>query len=131
MEKGKSAEMNDSYWYLASPYSKYPGGLDEAFKEVCRAAASLIRAGVRVYSPIAHTHPIAIHGNIDPYDHGIWLPADEPFMKKASGLIVLRAESWEKSYGISVEIEEFRKAGKPIVYMDPGQVPGEFVRVAA
>jgi hypothetical protein len=123
--------MNDSYWYLASPYSKYPDGLDAAFEEVCRAAALLIRAGVRVYSPIAHTHPIAKYGNIDPYDHGIWLPADEPFMKKGCGLIVLRAKSWEISYGISVEIERFTEAKKPLVYMDPGIVPSEFVKVAA
>lgn len=125
------AKRNTDYFYLASPYSKHPGGLDEAFKEVCRAAAVLIRAGVRVYSPIAHTHPIALHGSIDPYDHGIWLPADEPFMHGACGLIVLRAESWEQSYGISVEIAQFENAGKPIVYMDPGKVPGEFVRVDA
>jgi len=31
------------YWYLASPYSKYPQGLVEAFEEVCRAAAWLIK----------------------------------------------------------------------------------------
>ena len=120
--------MNTDYWYLATPYSKYPHGIEEAFKLACREAALLIRNGVRVYSPIAHTHPVAVHGGIDPYAHDIWLPADEPFMHKACGLIVLRAESWEKSYGISVEIAEFQKAGKPVKYMDPGTVPAEFVR---
>ena len=114
-----------SFYYLATPYSKYPGGIEEAFKVACRAAADLIRAGVRVYSPIAHTHPVAIHGDIDPYAHDVWLPADEPFMRSACGLIVLRAESWEQSYGIKVEIEEFKKDGKPIFYMDPGAIPEE------
>jgi hypothetical protein len=115
--------MTLDFYYLATPYSKYPGGLEEAFKLACRATADLIRAGIRVYSPIAHTHPVAIHGEIDPYDHGIWLPADAPFMHHACGMIVLRAESWEKSYGIKCEIEEFTKAGKPIIYMDPGILP--------
>lgn len=112
-----------SFWYLATPYSKYPGGIEEAFKLACREAATLVRAGIRVYSPIAHTHPVATYGEIDPYDHGIWLPADAPFMRAAKGLIVLRAESWEDSHGIKCEIEEFQKAGKPVVYMDPGVVP--------
>jgi hypothetical protein len=112
-----------TFYYLATPYSKYPAGIEEAFKVACCAAADLIREGVRVYSPIAHTHPIAVHGKIDPYAHSIWLPADAPFMHAACGLIVLRAESWEQSYGIKVEIEEFQKAGKPIFYMDPGMVP--------
>ncbi len=123
--------MNHDFFYLATPYSKYPGGLDAAFELACVNAALLIREGVRTYSPIAHTHPIAKHGGIDPYDHSIWLPADEPFMRKACGLIVLRAESWEDSYGIKVEIAEFQKDGKPIIYMDPGVVPVNLTRATA
>ncbi len=47
------------YWYLATPYSKYPGGPEPACHEACKAAAWLIRHDVRCYCPIAHTHPIA------------------------------------------------------------------------
>ncbi len=112
-----------SFWYLATPYSKYEAGLEAAFRLACWNAAKLIQAGVRVYSPIAHTHPVAVHGGIDPYDHGIWLPADAPFMDAACGLIVLTAKGWEESYGIRCEIEAFQKAGKPIHYMEPGVVP--------
>jgi hypothetical protein len=43
----------------------------------------------------------------------------------ARGLIVCEMESWETSYGIGVEIAAFKKAGKPIVHMLPGQVPDE------
>jgi hypothetical protein len=111
------------YWYLASPYSKYAEGIEAAWQHVCEDAALLIRNGVPVYSPIAHTHPIAVHGNIDPYAHDIWLPADEPLMQAAKGLIVDRMQGWEDSYGISVEIAAFTKAGKPIIYMTPGEVP--------
>ena len=25
-----------TFWYLATPYSKYPHGIEEAFKEACR-----------------------------------------------------------------------------------------------
>ena len=113
------------FWYLATPYSKYPKGIEEAFMVACRAAADLIRAGVRVYSPIAHTHPVAIHGGIDPYAHEIWIPADMPFMRAAHGLIVLRAEGWEVSHGIAIEIAGFQKLNRPIVYMDEGAVPQE------
>lgn len=108
----------ETYWYLASPYSKFPRGLEAAFQEACKAAAELIRMGVRVYSPIAHSHPVAILGEIDPLDHKIWLPADEPLMRAASGLIVLKMDSWEISYGISEETKVFVAAGKPVVYMD-------------
>lgn len=108
----------DPYWYLASPYSKYPGGTEAAFQEVCKAAAQLIAAGVPVYSPIAHTHPIALHGDMDPLDHEIWLPADMPLMKAAGGLLVLMMDTWQDSYGVSVEIGIFEGAGKPVHYME-------------
>lgn len=46
--------------YLATPYSKYPRGIEAAFVDASRLAACLVRLGISVYSPIAHTHPIAI-----------------------------------------------------------------------
>lgn len=111
------------FYYLATPYSKYPDGLEAAFKIACEQAAILVRHGVKVYSPIAHTHPIAIYGGIDPLSHAIWLPADRPFMDLAKGLIVLKAKSWELSYGIAEERKHFEALGKPVLWMEPGALP--------
>ena len=114
------------YWYLASPYSKYPDGIHAAYHEVCRCAAWLLRQGVRVYSPIAHTHPIAQYGSLDPMDHSIWLPADRPLMQGACGLIVAQMPTWDQSYGIGEEIKEFAAAGKPTLALEwprPVKVP--------
>jgi hypothetical protein len=106
------------YWYLASPYSKYPGGIHEAAKEVCRAAAHLVQWGVNVLAPIALTHPIAIYGQLDPLDHKIWMPFDQPLMDGARGLIVCKMESWEDSFGVKEEIRIFTEAGKPVYGME-------------
>ncbi len=116
------ARSYPGYWYLASPYSKYPAGIHVAFVDVCRHAAWLIRHGVRIYCPIAHTHPIATFGNIDPYDHKIWMPVDLPFMQGACGMIVDTMQLWADSYGINIEIEQFTADHKPIMYFDPEQV---------
>src|SRR5436309_1862842 len=59
-------------YYLATPYSKYPRGLTAAFEDAANLAARLLQVGFRVYSPIAHTHPLAVYGKIDPLDHAIW-----------------------------------------------------------
>lgn len=104
--------------YLATPYSKYPGGLDAAFEEASRVAAKLLRMGVKVYSPIAHTHPIAKYGNLDPLDHAIWLPFDQAIMDKASAMVIAKMEGWEASTGIRHEIGVFGQAEKPIYYLD-------------
>ncbi len=108
----------ESFWYFASPYSKYPDGIEAAFQEVSRGAGQLIAKGVRLYCPIAHTHPIAIYSGLDPLDHTIWLPADLPFMNIAKGLIVYKMPTWKDSYGVSVEIDMFKEQNKPVEYME-------------
>ena len=66
----------------------------------------------------AHTHPVAVYGGIDPYDHSIWIPADKPLMEAAHGLLVCKMKGWEESYGIKVEIEHFEAEGKPVHYLE-------------
>lgn len=114
-----------SFWYLATPYSKYPGGIEDAFRAACRFTGKLIERGIPVYSPIAHTHPVAIHSKMDPFDHSIWLPADEPMMRAAHGLIVMTMEGWDTSKGIAHEIAEFGSSGKVIVYLEPSELDHE------
>lgn len=105
--------------YLATPYTKYPKGIDAAFEHAAALTAGLIRAGVKAYSPIAHTHPVAIHGGIDPLDHSIWLPFDETMMGFADCLVVAHLEGWDTSFGIAEEVKAFEAAGKPIFDLDP------------
>lgn len=105
--------------YLGTPYSKFPDGIVAAFEQAAALTGRLLTAGVRAYSPIAHTHPIAIYGGLDPLDHTIWLPFDAAIMEKSDAIAVAKMESWERSYGIKHEIEVFTKAGKPVFYLDP------------
>ena len=107
--------------YLATPYSRYPGGIHMAFVEAARFTAGLLQKGVKVYSPIAHTHPLAIYGNIDPLDHSIWLPFDEIMMEAAEALLVAEITSWKESRGIAHEIEFFETRNKPVIYL-PGDL---------
>lgn len=105
--------------YLATPYSKFIGGITAAFHEAARLAAALLASGVKVYSPIAHTHPLAVNGNLDPLDHTIWMPFDEAMMEATAVLLVAKMEGWDASIGIAHEIEFFKQAGKPVLYLDP------------
>jgi hypothetical protein len=113
--------------YLASPYSRFAGGLDAAYRLACEQTALLIRAGVPVVSPIAATHGVALHGGIDALDHAFWLAADVPLMEACTGLIMLQAPGWALSEGMRIEREAFHAAGKPIIWMTPGVVPRELL----
>lgn len=112
--------------YLATPYTKYLPGIDAAFRDAAALAARLLKLGVRVYSPIAHCHPMAQFGGIDPKDHSIWLPYQEVMMAKADVLLVAQLEGWRESHGIDHEIKFFAKAGKP----DPFYLDTVLMRIA-
>lgn len=105
------------YWYVGSPYSKYPDGIQAAFRDICRITGWLIGQGVPCYSPIAHTHPISLYARMDPLDHTVWLPADAPLMNAAHGLIIAEMAGWNTSFGLTHEIGVFEKAKKPIVHL--------------
>jgi hypothetical protein len=105
--------------YLATPYSKYPAGIEAAFRDAAALTGRLLVSGLRVYSPIAHTHPVAIYSGLDPFDHKIWLPFDEAMMRAADVLVVAHMDGWEESYGIAHEIKFFADARKPIYDLNP------------
>ena len=105
--------------YLATPYSKYPGGIDAAFHAAAMLAARLLRAGYVAYSPIAHTHPIAMHGGIDPLAHAIWLPFDAEMMRVCDALLVATLPGWDESRGVREEISCFEQARKPVYLLNP------------
>lgn len=105
--------------YLATPYTKYPDGIESAYEAAAELTARLMRAGASVYSPIAHMHPVAIHGGLDPLDHSIWLPANAAMMERADVLLVAKLRSWQRSKGTRHEIDWFTAAKKPVRYLCP------------
>lgn len=105
--------------YLASPYSHE----DEKVKEkrvlaVCMCAASLMELGVIVFSPIAHSHYIALHGNV-PNNWNFWKHQDFGMLSLAAELWVYKLPGWDVSVGVRDEIEFAQKRGIKIHYIDP------------
>lgn len=105
--------------YVGSPYSKWADDLDAAFVEASKLTARLMQQGLKVYSPIAHTHPLAVYGNIDPLDHSIWLPFDGAMMDKSDAMVVAMMDGWFESKGVRHEIDVFNSAGKPVFFLNP------------
>lgn len=117
MDRGKTIDLSISY--LATPYTKYPHGIERAFVDASKIAATLLRGGINVYSPISHCHPLAVHGAIDPLDHDIWLPFNEAMLRASHDLIVAHMDGWRESRGVTHEIETFERTKRPIFDLDP------------
>jgi len=104
------------YWYLASPYTKYTDH-DYAFREIARCAGWLLRRKVHTFCPITHSHPISLYGDIPLCDHGIWIPADEPILRGACGMIIALMPGWDDSKGIEIETDIFCEMGLPVRHL--------------
>ncbi len=106
------------FYYVATPYSRYPAGLQAAFEDACRVTAELMRRGCACVSPIAHSHCIATIGGLDPVDHELWVRIDAPLLDAACGCLVVMMPGWRDSRGVAHEIAEFQQAGKPVHFLE-------------
>jgi hypothetical protein len=104
--------------YLASPYTAYKGGMEQAFIDVAILAGRLFAIGIPTFSPIAHAFPYVKYGNLDPLDYPAWKPVQERLMDACDSLIVAHMDGWEKSVGIAYEVSYFERSNKPIFDLD-------------
>jgi hypothetical protein len=109
--------------YLASPYSSISKVvMEQRFKQACQAAAELMDLGFFVFSPIAHSHPIADYmDERRRTDCEFWLRQDEAVLAAAREMIILVLEGWRTSKGVTREIEYCQKHNIPIRHYELGR----------
>lgn len=99
--------------YLASPYSDPDPTVRQArFEDAVAAAARFWKAGFVVFSPIAHSHPIALHGLEGTWEQ--WQEFDKAILGACSELWVLQLDGWDVSRGVAAEIAFAKEWGLPI-----------------
>jgi len=102
--------------YLASPYSHPDERVrQQRFDAACQATAALMRAGLIVFSPIAHSHPLTRYGL--PGDWQFWERYDRAHMEVCTGLAVLMLDGWKESKGVQAEIAIARQLSKPVIFI--------------
>lgn len=107
-EMGLFANMPDketSRIYLASPYS-FPDMqvCKMRYEAVCRVAGQMIGNGFQVFSPIAHSHPIAVNHSL-PGDFQYWRKWCLSFLDNwATHFVILTLDGWKQSKGIQAEL---------------------------
>jgi nucleoside 2-deoxyribosyltransferase len=105
--------------YLACPYSHVNAEVKQTrFEAVNKIAAEFMAKGYLIFSPISHTHPIALAGAL-PGHWEFWEAYDRTFIEWADELWVLKLEGWNMSKGVKAEIAIAKAAGKPVRYIEP------------
>lgn len=103
--------------YLASPYS-HP---DETKRELryyqaMGWAARFQNEGHVVFSPIAHSHPMAKKFDM-PKGWAFWREIDFAFIEVMDEVWVLTLPGWRESVGVQAEIEFAERIGKVVRYL--------------
>jgi nucleoside 2-deoxyribosyltransferase len=118
--------------YLASPYSHPdPAVREQRFHAACRAAVAMLHTGRVVFSPIAHSHPLAQHGL--PGNWHFWEQYDRAFLERCDEVVVLMLDGWQESVGVQAEIRIARELGMPVRYLasELAPVSATFAHVAS
>lgn len=109
----------DKLIYLASPYSHTDPAIQEArFRAVCLASARLMSEGNMIFSPIAHSHPIALAGKLNT-SWGYWEKYDRAMIAVCAELWVLTLPGWERSCGVLAEMAIAKDFGLERVSVEP------------
>ena len=105
--------------YLASPYSDPIKDVRIArFEEACTFCAKQARAGVVIYSPIVHWHPVAWRCDL-PLDHFYWNFHNKVMIKLCSQLWILMIDGVEESAGVENELNMALYYGKEVKRVEP------------
>lgn len=115
----------EKYWYLATPYSRYKKGLEQAYIDACKMTALLLENNIFTFSPIVNSHGVCQYLS-DPKNvmsHDFWLDVDFKYIRNSRGLIVCMMDGWDKSYGIQKEIEFAHFYNLPVHYVNFMELP--------
>lgn len=105
--------------YLAAPYSHPDPAVREArFQAANRAAGAMMAEGLHVFSPISHTHPIALCCDL-PLGWDYWEAFDRAILSRCSSVVVLRLDGWKESTGVRHEMAIAAELDLPVSFRDP------------
>ena len=103
--------------YLASPYSDAdPHVRQQRFDRVYSRTARLIKAGVKVFSPIVYSHPMSISFDI-PNGWAFWQEHNDEWLEKCEELWIYCLPGWDESNGVRHELAYANKLGMPVKYL--------------
>lgn len=112
------SQNSSTLLYLASPYSHPEASMREwRFKEACKAAVWLMAQGFMVFSPIIHSHQIALEGRL-PTGFDTYAEFDKRLIRASDVLAVYELAGWKESVGVQAELAYAASLGMRIWYFE-------------
>lgn len=111
------------FYYISNPYNGTAEEMRERARVAAEACATLLRRGVHAWSPIVHNHALLAQVPFTLEERReLILPFDFTLLRASRGMIVLKIPGWDRSYGVSKEIELCAELGLPVHYLEPTEL---------
>jgi Domain of unknown function (DUF1937) len=108
--------------YLASPYSHPDKNvMNRRYVAACKATAEMMRRGAHVFSPIAHSHVVAVIGKLN-LGWEFWSQIDFEWIRLCGSVCILKLDGWEKSVGVKAEISYAVTMQIPLAWIFPHEL---------
>jgi hypothetical protein len=112
-----------SFHFISSPYSGTDEEREERAHITAQVCGKLLRRDFHVISPAVHSHTIIKAVDFTAEERrSLILDFGLSLLRKASGMIVLEIEGWEKSFGVQAEIALCRELNIPVRYLNPAEL---------
>lgn len=111
------SRANRGYWYLAMPYSTFPGGPLEACSHATRLAGAFHRYGFLVFSPIIHGVPVCA-GNELHIDMDHWMDFARALLRPSIGVLQVSDPFIPGSDGHEEEMAFAKELGKRVIVLE-------------
>lgn len=109
-------------YYLASPYSHDNSLVRQLrYEAVIYTASELTKDGFRLIEPIGMCHQQSLQHGM-PTGYEFWKTRDRGFIDVCDVVIVLTINGWYESEGVTDEILHAKETGKPVYYLNPGDI---------
>lgn len=112
---------NKGYYFLASPFQGSSEEKTIRFQLSQKIAATFLESDISIFAPILYNHVIMEYfPKIEGKDRrSLLMPMNMDFLLKSQGMLFLKLEGWESSWGIQQYLEMCDRESMPIYDLHP------------
>lgn len=116
--------MEKGLYYLAIPYHGSEEQQVYRHEVSLKAAAEFLRQGLHVFAPVIYVNQIVEKLDLSSLEkrRAVAMPYLLDFLRISKGLILIKAEGWQNSWGVHQELKFCQENQIPIYTMNPDQI---------
>ena len=96
-----------------------------------KMTAECLRQGIHIFAPVIYVNQIVDEMKLPSTEERrkLVMPYLFDFLKVSKGMILIKVEGWQDSWGVRQELEFCQKHNIPVYMIDPDQIDGDLKQI--